>query len=41
MNRKKKHGKSNKIKNNLDYLCVFIDILLVLGKKPYTLAAKL
>jgi len=26
----KKHGKSSKIKKNLDYLGVFIDILLVL-----------
>jgi len=32
----KKHGKPYKIKKNLDYLGAFIDILLVLGKNPYT-----
>jgi len=37
---KKKHGKSGKIKKNLDYLGVFIDILLVLGKTPCSIAAK-
>jgi len=36
-----KHGKSSKIKKNLDYLGVFIHILLVLGKNPCSLAAKL
>jgi len=36
---KKKHEKSSKIKNNLNYLGVFIDILLVLGKNPRSLAA--
>jgi len=30
---RKKHEKSSNIKNNLDYLSVFIDILLVLSKK--------
>jgi len=28
-----KHGKLSKIKNNLDYLVVFIDMLLVLAAK--------
>jgi len=32
---------SSKIKKNLDYLGVFIYILLVLGKNPSSLAAKL
>jgi len=31
----------SKIKNNLDYLVVFIDMLLVLGKNTYILADKL
>jgi len=31
---KEKHEKLSKIKNNLDYLAVFIHILLVLGKNP-------
>jgi len=30
----------SKIKNNLDYLDAFIDILLVSGKNPCSLAAK-
>jgi len=38
---RKKHEKSSKIKNNLDYSSVFIDILLVLGKNLCSLAAKL
>jgi len=38
---RKKHGKSSKIKKNLDYLGVFLDILLVLGKNSCSLAAKL
>jgi len=38
---REKHGKSSKIKSNLDYLSVFIDILPVLGKNPCSLAAKL
>jgi len=38
---RKKHGKSSKIKKNLDSLGVFRDILLVLDKNPCSLAAKL
>jgi len=38
---RRKHVKSNKIKKNLDYLGAFIEILLVLGKNPCSLAAKL
>jgi len=38
---RKTNEKSSKIKKNLDYLDVFIDILLVLGENPCSLAAKL
>jgi len=41
LNNWKKHGKSGKITKKLDYLGVFIDISLVLGKNQYSLAAKL
>jgi len=34
---RKKHGKSGKIKKNLNYLGAFIDILLVLGKNHVNL----
>jgi len=38
---RRNHVKSSKIKKNLDYLGLFIDILLVVGKNPCSLVAKL
>jgi len=37
----KNMGNQSKFKRTLDYLGVFNDILLVLGKNPCSLAAKL
>jgi len=41
LNQFEKHGKSSKIKKNLNCFGVFIGVLLVLGKEPCSLPAKM